>query len=292
MSIANPYVTATYVSESYVGARGVLQAKLQEITWDSFAESAFIDRTWDEWFGDAWDFDAVAFTFSTASKTLGGYLFQPVISATAIANTSALGNFKAGGFGNHIAVASQTTDANKIVGIPATDFTGVASIDALAFSINFGEADITGIFTTDANGNYNITSPTASPIGIFNLDGNGTYLLAAGKASYTSIFSQSSNLNYVTAAGRGLFNAFAFELGEGRRIIPADPYFIIKVLQETRTFLLPIESRIIECLEETRVNSVETETKNILVPEETRLYKIVTPTFKQRSSIPRVRQEG
>lgn len=292
MPIANPYVTATYVSESYVGARGVIQAKLQEITWDSFAESAFIDRTWDEWFGDAWDFDAVAFSFSTASKALGGYLVKPVISTTAIANTSVLGNFTAGGFGNHIAVASQTADGSRIVGIPATNFTGVASIDALAFSINFGEADITGIFTTDAIGNYNITSPTASPIGIFSTDANGTYLIAAGRASYTGIFTTDVNLNYVSAAGRGLFNAFAFELGEGRRIIPADPYFTIKVLQETRTFLLPIESRIIECLEETRVNSVETESNIMLVPEETRLYKIVTPTFKQRSSIPRVRQEG
>ena len=291
MPLANPYVATGYVAESYIGARGVIQAKLQEFTWNDFAESNVIDRTWDEWYGDAWDFDGVAFSFSTVIKALGGRLHLPVITSTSQTTLSGLGRFTASGVANPTAVATQSSNAVRVRQLVNENYTGVFNVESFAYAINFGEADWTGSFTTAFNGN-STKNFYSSPTAIFTQTAVGAYGVSAGKSALQSLFTQDADGNYLIARADALLNAFAFELTDGTKILIVDPYLTYKVLGETRMFSINTESRIIECLDETRVNSIKEESCVYLVPEEKRMYKIMKPPFKYRSTIPRVRQES
>ena len=71
----------------------------------------------------------------------------------------------------------------------------------------------------------------------------------------------------------------------------ADPFNTIKILQDTRTLVVPIENRTTEVLQQTRVNTITEQSRSIKVPQETRRNKIFRGVLTDRSSIPRVRSE-
>lgn len=292
MPLANPYVTASYVTDLYVQERGNITGRLEDFTWDQFAESEYIDRTWEEWYGDGWDYSAVAFTFTTVSRAVGGYLAfgssaQSSVATqadttcnrlrfsgvnenyTASANFSSLGGFLATGDASISATASQSTIPNRLRDQPTP--------------INYSS-----IFNQTSVGNATFR-PSPSLLALFTqvARGNATY---RPSKTLSAIFTQLSKGSYSFAGITPLnLQAFAFELSDGALISLPDPYFTIKALQEIRAYIVPEENRIIECLNESRVNTAPTETRGIEVLQETRKYRIFTPAFKDKSSIPRVR---
>jgi len=292
MPLANPYVTVAYVTDGYVQERGNIRGSLEDFNWNQFSEDGqYIDRTWDEWYGDAWDYSGVAFTFGIVSKALGGYLAfgvsdQSVVASqssianrlrdqtapftfSSIASFSSLGGFLATGDASITATASQTTVPNRFRDQPTP--------------INYSS-----IFSETAIGNATFR-PSPSFVALFTqvTQGNATY---RPSRTLSAIFTQLSNGNYQIAGLSPLnLQAFAFEFSDGALISLVDPYYTIKALQEIRTYIVPEENRIIECLSESRVNTAPTETRGIVVLQETRNYRIFTPVFKDKSSIPRTR---
>ena len=92
-------------------------------------------------------------------------------------------------------------------------------------------------------------------------------------------------------AGLAALTAFASKLTVGRLFYQADPYNTIKVLQENRVVLVPVENRQTMVMEENRVNIVGAETRAFQVPQETRRIKLRIPPYSNRFSTPRVRSE-
>jgi hypothetical protein len=269
----------------------LLELEPEDYTWQTFAEDAIIDRSWDDWFADRWDSSAILFTINTVSRAVGGFLAQgsgSMNSAFAeeatytrlrdqntaqiygsVATLLGLGNATLTGSGSHNAIFSTASDY-----IRYRDQSTPISHNALFTS------------TQNANAKFGpskeLTSSFAS-----TQNGNATF---RPSREITAIFGLLGNLNFLMAQLRPAeMQAFAFEISEGRLISLPDPYFTIKALQEFRTYIVPEESRIIECLGETRVNTAPTENRGIEVLQETRNYRIFTPAFKNRSSIPRVR---
>lgn len=267
-----------------------------DITWDSFAESAYIDRTWDEWYGDAWEQGGVLFAVASTINALGGYRafataslqsqftqqqnitigISKSITATATQITN--GNYTASGSGSYNSVFEQAD-------VFFDRFRGVA-IDGTPLDF------ITDPFSLSSNGNA-IFDPTNSYDTAFTSQQNANVLFDLGYGQlHSAIFTHSSNANALFDLKYGeLFEAFNTQLTVGRIIALPDPWNIIKVKQEIKTLVVPIETRSLPVLQETRVNSIEAETRSIKVPQETKTYKIFKPQFTNRSSIPRVRQE-
>lgn len=293
MPLANPYVTVAYVTDGYVQERGNIRGSLEDFNWNQFSEDGqYIDRTWDEWYGDAWDYSGVAFTFGIVSKALGGYLaFGSSVQSSvatqadttcnrlrdqtapftysATASLFGLGGFLATGDASISATASQSTISNRFRDQPTP--------------IIYNSA-----FASAQNANA-IFGPSPSFVALFSQIANGNATYRPSK-TLSAIFSQLSNGNYLIATLQPLnLQAFAFELSDAALISLPDPYFTIKALQEIRAYIVPEENRIIECLMESRVNTAPTENRGIKVLQETRNYRIFTPVFKNKSSIPRVR---
>lgn len=262
-----------------------------DYTWDQFSEDGqYIDRTWDEWYGDSWG-TGVSFTFGIVFKALSGYLHfgesdQSVIASqsstcnrlrdqtapftySAIANCSGLGVFVASGVSDITATASQSNTPNRLRDQPTPIIYNTAFASAQNANATFG--------------------PSPSFVTLFSQIANGNATYGPSKTLSAS-FSQLSNGNYLFAGITPLnLEAFAFEISDAALVSLVDPYFTIKALQEIRTYIVPEENRIIECLMESRVNTAPTENREIAVLQETRNYRIFTPVFKDRNSIPRVR---
>lgn len=285
-------LTAFYTQVQVAGK--LFFGRFTDYRWDSFAESEYIDRTWDEWFGDAWDQGGVIYTVSTVFKAVGGYRAQAVgfldsaftqqqnitigisKSITATASQSTQGNYTTFASGSYNSAFEQ---ANVFF----DRFRGVA--------IDGTPLEHTARFTQSSTGNA-VYSPAKQLDSLFDqsVQGNAIY---DSSSSQSSQFAHSVNANVIYDLGYGeLFEAFNTQLSAGRLITLPDPWNVIKVKQEIRTLVIPIESRSLPVKEETRVNSVEAETRGIKVLEETRAYKIFKPQFANRSSIPRIRQES
>jgi hypothetical protein len=269
----------------------LVELEPEDYTWQTFAEDAIIDRSWDDWFADRWDSSAILFTINTVSRAIGGFLAQgsgSMNSAFAeeatytrlrdqntaqiygsVATLSGLGNATLTGSGSHNAIFSTASDY-----IRYRDQSTPISHNALFTSTQNANAifdsskELTSSFASTQNGNVRF-DPSNELLSLFSVYGNLTFLMAQLRPAE--------------------MQAFAFEISEGRLISLPDPYYTIKALQEIRTYIVPEESRIIECLGETRVNTAPTENRGIEVLQETRNYRIFTPAFKNRTSIPRVR---
>ena len=266
-----------------------------DVTWDSFAESEFIDRTWDEWYGDAWDQGGVFFSQAITLKALGGYRaqasatlrpeFQQQQNITIIVSQeitgrvtqSAQGNFTAAGTGSYDSVFEQADvffDRFRGVAIDGTplDLPVISSVGGNAnvlFDLAYGQVH-TAPFTHSTNANV-----------LFDL----------GYGQRNDIlFTHSTNGNVLYDPTLGL-EAFNTQLSAGRLITIADPWNILVVPRETRTLVTPEDSRVIEVSGETRLNTIIAEQRGLIVPQETRSYRIFKPLFTNRSSIPKVRSD-
>lgn len=312
MATINPYLEAGYIEFDYflesqsfpatitasVQAIKADQAKFQDITWDAFAESEFIDRTWDEWPGDKWDQGGVLLTFGFFSKTLGGYLAQPVKELTSASSVEVNAVRVVDGRANNInSAASVTSQGSRLRGVSLSGdpliFTGLGSVVSVADVIAIAFATFNSQFTTsvDANAVFDLKygqalNPEAS------VSVNGNFAPSDITQLLSNVFSHSADANaeFDLAYGQE-FTGLASALTEGRVITLADPFLTLTVPQELRTILVPIESRLTEVLQETRVNTVEQETRAVEVKQETRNYKVFRPPLTGRPGVVKTRQD-
>ena len=263
-----------------------------DYTWDDFAESEFIDRTWNEWYGAQWHPGLIAFTRLSTVQVNAGLLFGGSLQeAPMVASTEVNGNLLFGGTSTMAAAYSIESDYTRIRNADPASYDIIistqqdgnvlfsATVEPIDLEFSTDQAgnvifgfpavkDLLARITTTQNANVRF-DPTKEVLGIWTTDPNG-------------------NVFYTDGASLSAFNT---TFAVGRRIIPADPWNVIKVKQELRT-LLPIqETRLIDVLQETRVNNIETETRGYKVPQETRALRIYKPIFTNQSSIPRVRTE-
>jgi len=307
MAKINPYIVADYLDFDYLLESQLFpatftvsvsspsdQASAKDYTWDDFAESSVIDRTWDEWFGDSWE-GGVIFAVTSILKARGGYLQLPTISVSSTTTSSVNANYTTG-IPQTISSAFEQADTffdrfrDIVVSGQAQNFdsTITTSVDG-NFTTGVPQ-NITSIFTHSTNANYTTGVPQAFS-SAFTKSTNANYTTGIPQ-TFTSVFSTSQNANALFDLAYGqTFNALYSTLTVGRLIGLPDPWNILTVLQETRTILVPIESMDIKVLAETRVNKAKTETRSLLVPQETRSYKIRKPIMTSQSVIPRVRVE-
>jgi hypothetical protein len=264
-----------------------------DITWDSFAESEFIDRTWDEWYGDAWDQGGVFFSQAITLRALGGYRAQAsatlsaefsqqqaitiIISQeiTASATQSVVGNFSASGASSPSAIFTQpaiTFDRIRGVAIDGTplDLPVITQQSASAnvrFDLGYVE-DLLARFNqaTQANALFDTTQEITAQHGQ-SVDANVTFSITTE------------------------LEAFNTQISFGRLIQIADPWNTLRVLPETRTLVIPEDSRVIEVLQETRLNTIIAETRGFRVPQETRNFRLYKPVFTDLTTLPRTRSE-
>ena len=309
MALVNQYIAVDYLEFDYflenqqfssaftVSASSPSdQASAKDYTWDDFAESSVIDRTWDEWFGDSWE-GGVIFAVTSILKANAGYAIFASATLNPAFSVSANMNYVLGQGTSTMNPAFEQADTffDRFRGVAVS---GQAQNFDTAFSqstdANFTTGvlqTITSAFTQSTQGNYNTNSNTYLFDSAFTKSVNANYITGIPQ-SFASAFTTSQNANSIFDLGYGqIFNALYSTLTVGRLIGLPDPWNILKVLQETRTILVPIESMDIKVLEETRVNKAKTETRSLLVPQETRSYKIRKPIMTSQSVIPRVRVE-
>lgn len=260
-----------------------------DVTWESFKESEIIDRTWDEWYGDAWDQGGVLFVINTITKAKGGYrafgsatttsnfstqatptrIRSGVATPSAAFTTAVDGNFTASGQTTATASFSKTSAAQRFRGGTGS-FTAVGSTVALANAVFDTTQTISSAFSTSSNA-------------------NATFDLGYGETN-TAQFTTSAK-GVATFRSTLSLTAFNTTVSVGRLITIADPFNTIKIKQDTRTLVVPTENRTTKVLEQTRVNTITEQSRSIKVPEETRRNKIFRGVLTDRSSIPRVRSE-
>lgn len=288
---SEPYVFSSLtVSASFsFTAEAIYRRTIEEYTWDDFAESAIIDRTWDEWFGDRWDSGGVAFSFGIILNANGGKLQQGTATFEA--------------FNTKLVVGSAQFDGSASV-------TSSFTVSATPTRIRNAESSVTSAFTQSTQGNYtagSVIAPAVAFTGTFI--GNATFAGATVSAPLAFTQTTQGNATFVgsstqstafaqTTQGNAIFGqtleltAFYSKLSEGRIIPIPDPFNTVKVQRENRVIVLPEDSRVLKVLQETRLNTIATETRDLKVKQETRNYKISRPGFTNRSSIPRVRSEA
>jgi hypothetical protein len=280
---------------STISVGGIIFDPLEEgeqddYTWDDFAESDVIDRTWNEWFGGKWHPGMIIYSTGFDLSCNGGLV--------------------AGGTGSLLTSASVGTQANYTTGIPTPKDLAVSSsidIDYIrfrngskaidsAFSGTFIGSILhlgTGTFSTaytlgiDANVSFKASTSISSAFAP-SVDANVRYDIIKLLAPVSTLQANANVSFDITAS----YVAFNTTLSFARLITIADPWNILTVPLESRTLVVPIETRLAQVQGETRLNSVNTETRKLQVPEETRTRKIFKPTFKNRSSIPKVRSEA
>ena len=281
------------ISTISVGGRtfnAFYEGRQDDYTWDTFAESAFIDRTWDEWFSGKWHPGLIAFVKSINFTCNGGVVNSGTGLFTTAVDTSVNAN-KTTGFSqvkDLPATTSITSDYIRIRNV-STSPSGVFSVSSIGSKLHFGEGSFSTAYTIGANGNVSFKETSEDYNVASTLSSNATQTHSPTK-DLTPIASISGNANVSYKAGAS-FSAFNTQLSYARLITIADPWNILTAPQELRTFVLPIETRLNSVLQETRVNKLISETRRLPVLEETRKIKIFKPTFSQRSSIPKVRSE-
>tara|TARA_B100000519_G_C14182586_1_gene409245 strand:- start:195 stop:824 length:630 start_codon:yes stop_codon:yes gene_type:complete len=157
-------------------------------------------------------------------------------------------------FGSTLIIASGTVSASAIkqaVGPSSLSITTGITVEATEFD----EASATLSATS---------STTVSAVATL---GGTTNLNSTASIDATALRLLLSGSDLVIAGGTVTI---------GTRIF-ADPFNTYKVLQETRTIMVPEESRLIKLLEENRVNTIPVETRTLKVLQETRDFKILRP---------------
>ena len=267
---------------------------MPDATWNTYAESDFIDRTWDDFSDYKWDYLDDFFIRSTITKATGGYLVNATASITAFANSSLSFSRFRGDVITPPSVSTMSVDANYITAAPATVEAAFAQTGSVSrfrgVSVSNQAQQFTAIASTSVNANFTSSSTVVEYTGRVTVSGNATTVFETSQ-TLSPAFEQQADANYNVAVGSTSLTALYSKITVGRLITLPDPFNTIRVAQEIRTIVVPVENNIIEVLAETRVNRVITETRAIQVKQETRNYKISRPGFTDRSSIPRVRQE-
>lgn len=288
---ATPSAVVSTISVGGIIFNAFQEGRQDDYTWDDFSEDSTIDRTWNEWFGGQWHPGMIVFSKGFGIVVNGGLINSGTGSFTGTITTSVNAN-KTTGFAQPKDLLAQFSIASDYI-----RFRGITKTLASAFSENFigsilhlgtGSFSSAYSFSVDGNATYR-TIKTITGAFAPSVNANVAYDIIKLLAP-TATLQANGNVSY---AGTNLtINAFNTVLSFGRLITIADPWNILTVPVETKTFIVPIETRQTKVLTETRVNTTTTETRKLQVPEETRKIKIFKPTFTNRSSIPKVRQEA
>ena len=267
---------------------------MPDATWNTYAESDFIDRTWDDFSDYKWDYLDDFFIRSTITKATGGFLVNATASITAFANSSLSFNRLRGDVITPPTVSTMAVDANYITAAPASMEAAFAQTGSVSrfrgVSVSNQAQQFSAIASTSVNANFTSRSTVVEYTGRVTVSGNATTVFDITK-TLSPAFEQQADANYNVAVGSTSLTALYSKITVGRLISLPDPFNTIRVAQEIRTIMVPVENNTIQVLAETRVNRVITETRAIQVKQETRNYKISRPGFTDRTSIPRVRQE-
>lgn len=289
-TFSEPYVFSSLeITAAFtISADAIYRRTIEEYTWDDFAESNIIDRTWDEWFGDRWDSGGIAFSFGIILDAAGGYLHSGEASLQAFNTTLNVSSRIAAG---QLSVSGQTTidiDAVRTRG-DQLEITAAAAQATLGSYTAGGLASSTTAATIgiDPGAIFGRFIVTPSVVASTDATGNATFRPSRTLVSEAST-DATGNADFVGAAS---LTAFYSKLAVGRLITLPDPFNTIKVPQEIRTFVITPENRTIDVLQESRVNTLVAEQRQLKVDQETRNYKIFRPGFTDRTSIPRVRSE-
>ena len=288
---ATPSAVVSTISVGGIIFNAFQEGRQDDYTWDDFSEDSTIDRTWNEWFGGQWHPGMIIFSKGFGVSVNGGLI-----------------NSGTGAFTNPI---QTTVNANKTTGfVQPKDFLTQSSIASDYIRFRGITKTLNTVFGGDFVGSIlHLGTGSFSSAYSFSVDGNANYRTVK---TITSAFAPSVNANVAfdqikllqptatlqananVAFGETnlTLNAFNTSLTFARLITIADPWNILTVPMETRTFIAPIETRDINVLTESRVNTTTTETRKLQVPQETRKMVIFKPTFTNRSSIPKVRQEA
>jgi len=291
-STASPSAVVSTISVGGIIYNAFQEGRQDDYTWDDFSEDSTIDRTWNEWFGGKWHPGMIVFSKGFTFSCNGGLISSGTGTFTITTATSQNGNRTAGGQGSYsslfgiasdyIRIRNVSTSVSSAFSVPTKigsvvfgggvlSFNTAYSIDTLKGNTTYGPTKtITSAFTPQVNANA-IFDPTKLLAPIATLQANGNVQFSIPTLTV---------------------NAFNTVLSFGRLITIADPWNILTVPVESRTFVVPIETRQNAVSPETRVNTITTETRRILVDEETRKITIFKPTFSNRSSIPKVRSEA
>ena len=267
---------------------------MPDATWNTYAESEYIDRTWDEFSDYQWDYLDDTFIRSTFTKALGGYLAKATATLTAFNNASMTMTRFREFSATPPTVSSMSVNANYTTGTSQTITAVAAQVAELqrfrGVSFNGTPYQTTAVSETSVNANFVSRSTVVEYTGRVTLSGNANVLFETFQ-TLNPAFQQQADGNYNVAVASTSLSAFYSNLAVGRLILIPDPWNIIRVRPEIRTIVAPTENRLLEVNQETRVNSITTENRLLRVPQETRSYQIFRPGFTNRSSIPKVRSE-
>jgi len=289
-TFSEPYVFSSLeVNVAFtLQADAIYRRTIEEYTWDDFAESNIIDRTWDEWFGDRWDSGGTAFSFGIILDAAGGKLQKATATLEAFNSKLTDGAYIASGAADITASASVDADGSRLRG-DTFEITAQATQQTTGARIANGQLSPTMVASVSPTGNAFFRSPTLSITASYSTDVVGNATFGAAK-TVSTVFSVAPIGNATYRTSLELFALYS-KLADGFVITLADPFNVFKVIQETRTLLTPEENKTIKVFEETRLNTLQSETNTIKVSQETRQTKIARPGFTNRSSIPRVRSE-
>ncbi len=295
----NGFFTQVQLAGELIEAGTSITPRTDEYTWADFKESEFVDRSWSDWFGDAWGSEKRIILIGAGSiiKATGGYLAQGEASISTSASMPTATMTRVRDFSASPSITTTaSTNGNATFGPTKEVTTSISqSTDAMRFrGVSSGGNPFEmpmGAFTTSTNGIYLMASGDSNPTITTTISsiGNVTFDLKYGQG-ITAAFSQSTNAIY-TAGGFVSLSALYSTVQAGRIITIADPWNTITVPYELRTFVVPIETRQIVVLQETRLNKVKEETRVAEVQQETRIRKIFRGTITDTSGIPRVRSE-
>ena len=298
----NPFVESGYVKGGYTDDAEYEWDDLlnalgdADATWDTWTYGTWLgDETgWDDWPFDAWNSPLTfANEFTQADTTailkVGGT--SSLSSAFTITEDAALNKNATASLSSTFTISGTGAGVISVTPTLSSAFTlAVLDVDFLE-NILQSELPITAAFTTSFTGSIKyapeiaISSAMTFSLGIIKL------ILGIDETP-ASIFSASFTGNIKYALDETLtLSVLASKVSVGLLLTQADPYRIITVDAETRTFVVPAESRSTVVQEENRLNIISSETRLENVLEETRVHKLKIPGLTNIYSTPRVRSE-
>ncbi len=299
----NPFVDSGYVKGGYTDDA--------EYEWDDLLSSdGSADATWDTWTYGTWLGDETS--WDSWPRDVWTSPFTMEIKATQADTTPLL---KHGGISTISSAFTISTDpAFRILGEASLSsafaceasapglYDGKATISS-AFTLAVSDVDflenilqselpITAAFTTSFTGSIKyaldeeiaISSAMTFSLGIIKL-------IYGIDETPPSIFTADFTGSIKYGSDDVTLSVLASKVSVGALLTQADPYNIITVDAETRTFVVPAESRLAVVQEENRLNIISSETRLENVLEETRVHKLKIPGLTNIYSTPRVRSE-
>ncbi len=294
----NPFIITGYVKGGYTNDAEYEWDDLTTDSWNNWTYGTWLgdEGQWDQWPDNTWE-RAFKFTSNfTQADTLpilklGGA--SAISSAFTITENVALAKAAEASLSSAFTITATSQGLIDVTQDLSSAFTlAVLDID-YKDDVTLSElGTLSAAFTTSFTGSIKYALDD-TPISISSAL---TFTLATGSVKYdientpASAFT-TSFIGHIKYDPSLTLSALASQLSVGLLLTQADPYNIITVDAETRTFVVPAESRLAVVQEENRLNIISSETRLENVLEETRVHKLKIPGLTNIYSTPRVRSE-